>query len=235
MKPANVPGAEERYVQHKKNSFDDNLSDRSSIDEYYLLPEHKKDDFETKSFESHELDELNSTASTPASMRKTDIITSTEISVPGTIFTNPMALKSDNIERLSNFEGSIEEIWNKASDNSNNNNGKLLLIFFTCMSVKPNYLDNRHVAQNSRFTIFVSAATDLEAGFSLPNMVPDPQHVSTSRPGTGNRPLSRPPTGTRSSNRPGTGTRPSSRPGTGSNSINSFNHQKLENMVVEEL
>ena len=123
VKPANVPGAEERYVQHKRNSFD-NLSDRSSMDEFFLLPEHKKDDIDTKSFESYELDDFNSTASTPASQRKIDIITSTEISVPGTIFTNPLALKEgENIERLSNLEGSIDEIWNKASDNSNNNNG----------------------------------------------------------------------------------------------------------------
>ena len=116
---------EERYVQHKKGGYDDSLSDRSSIDEFYLLPQHKKDDFDTKSFESHELDEFNSAASTPASQRKIDIVTSTEISVPGTVFANPMARKGGKIERLSDFEGSIDEMWNKASDNSNNNNGKI--------------------------------------------------------------------------------------------------------------
>ena len=124
VKPATTAGVEERYVQHKKGGFDDSLSDRSSIDEFYLLPQHKKDDIDTKSFESYELDEFNSTASTPASQRKVDIVTSTEISVPGTVFANPMVHKGDKIERLSNLEGSIDEIWNKASDNSNNNNGK---------------------------------------------------------------------------------------------------------------
>ena len=93
------------------------------MDEFYLLPEHKKDDMETRSFEYHELNELNSTASTPASQRKVDIVSSTQISVPGTIFANPTAQKVDKVERLSDFEGSMEEIWKKASDNSNNNNG----------------------------------------------------------------------------------------------------------------
>ena len=120
-----MAGVEERYVQHKKGGYDDSLSDRSSIDEFYLLPQHKKDDIDTKSFESHELDEFNSTASTPASQRKIDLVTSmTEISVPGTVIPNPMFHKGDKIDRISDMEGSIDEMWNKASDNSNNNNGK---------------------------------------------------------------------------------------------------------------
>lgn len=142
-----MAGVEERYtyVQHKKGGSDDSLSDCSSINEFYLLPQHKKDDFDAKSFESHELDEFNSTASTPASQRKVDIITSTEVSVPGTVFVNPMAHKSDKIEQLSDLEGSINEIWNKASDNSNNNNCKIpnssdreLIIMCFCTRVKPN-------------------------------------------------------------------------------------------------
>ena len=116
-----MAGVEERYVQHRKGGYDDSQSDRSSIDEFYLLPQHKKDDFDTKSFESHELDEFNSAASTPASQRKIDLVTSmTEISVPGTVIPNPMFHKGDKID----MEGSIDEMWNKASDNSNNNNGK---------------------------------------------------------------------------------------------------------------
>lgn len=119
-----MAGVEERYVQHRQGGFDDSLSDRSSIDEFYLLPQHKKDDIDTKSFESHELDEFNSNASTPASQRKVDIVTSTEISVPGTVFANPMVHKGDKIDQLSDLEGSIDEMWKKASNNSNNNNCK---------------------------------------------------------------------------------------------------------------
>lgn len=125
MKPATTAGVEERYVQHKKGGFDDSLSDHSSINEFYLLPQHEKDDIDTKLFEYHELDEFNSAASTPASQRKVDLVTSmTEISVPGTIIANPMFHKGDKIDQLSDMEGSIDEMWNKASDNSNNNNGK---------------------------------------------------------------------------------------------------------------
>lgn len=85
---------------------------------------------------------------------------------------------------------------------------------------------------------FFSAAIDLEGGYSLPNMVPDPEPVSISRPGTGIRPSSQPGTGIRPSSRPGTGICPSSRPGTGirpGTGSNSFKHQKLENLVVEDL
>lgn len=135
MKPANTPGAEERYVMHNhKGAFEDNISSQSSINEYYLLPEHRKDEVDTKSFEYHELSDLNSATSTPASQKKIDIVTSTEVTVPGAFFANPLAHREDcgnNIERLSNLEGSIDEIWNKASvseKNSNNNNGKQIVV-----------------------------------------------------------------------------------------------------------
>ena len=127
VKPATNVGAEERYIRHDhKAAQDDSLSNQSSMDEYYLLPEQNKFDAETKSFEYHELSEFNSAASTPASERKIDIVTSTEIEVPGAFFVNPGARKENgDIERLSDLEGNIDEMWNKASEtNSNNNNSK---------------------------------------------------------------------------------------------------------------
>lgn len=111
-------------MQRNKGTFDDDKSDQSSIDEYFLL---KGDDAETRSFESHELSAFNSVASTPACQKKADFVTSTEITViPGVFFTNPVVHKEegDNIERLSDLEGSLDEIWKKTSEaNSNNNNG----------------------------------------------------------------------------------------------------------------
>ena len=124
MKPANTAEAEERYISNNyKGVPSDSVSNQSSMDEFYLLPEHKKGDADTKSFEYHEMSEMNSTVSTPASERKTDIVTSTKIEVPGAFFANPAAQeKGGNIDRLSNFGGSTDEILKKG--NSNNNNSK---------------------------------------------------------------------------------------------------------------
>ena len=90
------------------------------MDEYYLLPEHKKGDHDTKSFEYHEMTDFHSAESTPASQRKVDFVTSTtEVVVPGAFFVNP--INSYDVERLSDLEGEVD-VWSKTSDNKNNSN-----------------------------------------------------------------------------------------------------------------
>ena len=125
------PGAEERYIKHNKPT--DSVSNQSSIDEYYLLPEHKKDDMDSKSFEYHEMNDLNSAESTPASQRKIDIVTSTEVVVvPGAFFVNP--INENDVERLSDLEG---DAWGK---NKNNSNNQGMHHFSTCKATMFNFV-----------------------------------------------------------------------------------------------
>ena len=113
------PRTEERYVKNNKLSGD-SLSTHSSMDEYYLLPEHRKGDQDTKSFEYHEMTDFHSAESTPASQRKVDLVTSTtEVVVPGAFFVNPM--NGYDVERLSDLEGDAD-VWSKSSSNKNNSN-----------------------------------------------------------------------------------------------------------------
>ena len=112
-------------------------SPTASVDEFYLLPRSKPQDFETQSFESHDLDSL---ASTPASQRKVDIVTTESVDVkvraksiktPDIFFANPSA-ETDVDEKLEKLDTTFDEVVPSGniytslpmSINKNNNNNK---------------------------------------------------------------------------------------------------------------
>ena len=122
---------EEKYIAGPRPP-----SATASVDEFYLLPQSKPHDFETQSFESHE---LNSLASTPASQRKIDIVTTESVNVkvraksvktPDVFFANPGA-ETEADEKLDELDTNFDEVVQSGNiytslptnNNNNNNNG----------------------------------------------------------------------------------------------------------------
>ena len=103
----------------------------SSVDEFYLLPDSNLKDFETRSFESHELDSM---ASTPANQRKADIVVSEKVKVPatskslklpGSFFSNPSAedtMDESNADGLETLDTNMSVVVDIPTMNGNSNN-----------------------------------------------------------------------------------------------------------------
>ena len=105
------PVYEERYVQHKTDQYA--VEDVESMDEFFLVPDHKVDDFEAPSYEM---------ANLQSTEPEKEIVVSQEIKVRGTTtFVNPYAA-GNKVGQL-DLGNSLDEIWNRSANaNSNQNN-----------------------------------------------------------------------------------------------------------------
>ena len=109
------PAFEEHYVEHNGDRHAVH-EDVESMDEFFLVPDHKLQDLETQSFEEHEMANLYSVEP------KREIVVSQEIKVRGnTTLVNPYA-SGNKVGKL-DLANSLDEIWNRSANaNSNQNN-----------------------------------------------------------------------------------------------------------------
>ncbi len=126
---------EERYISSSQLPSSSQPPSTDVVHNFYLQPDKNQNEFDTQSFESHELDSL---ASTPRSQRKVDIITSEQVDVqvraksirsPDVFFVNPGA-EGEQLETLDTmFDGMVHmeqqpdiHTTNLNSNGNNNNN-----------------------------------------------------------------------------------------------------------------
>lgn len=115
---------EERYISSTQ------LQASGSVHTFYLQRDKNQKDFDTESFGSYELE---SSASTPSSQRKVDIVTSEKVDVKvraksikspevSVFFSNPGAEDGEKEEKLETLDTNFGEMVGLSNLNTNNNN-----------------------------------------------------------------------------------------------------------------